>query len=62
MNLYSETACSNFGKTGGIWEFIWNLPYPKEVVLKTIELDCGNRMEYVSYSNFLCEWLKKIEQ
>jgi len=44
---------------------LWNLPYSKEVVLKIIELGCGNRMEYVSYSNFLCEWLKwlkKLEQ
>jgi len=44
-------------------EALWNLPYPKEVVLKTIELGCGNRRECVRYSNFLCEWLqRKLEQ
>lgn len=42
---------------------LWKLPYPKEVVLKTIALGCNNRMECVRYSNFLCEWLKrKLEQ
>lgn len=42
---------------------LWNLPYPKEIVFKTIKLGCGNRMECVRYSNFLCEWLKrKLEQ
>lgn len=42
---------------------LWNLPYPKEFVLMTIKLGCGNRRESVRYSNFLCEWLKrKLEQ
>jgi hypothetical protein len=42
---------------------LWNLPYPKEVIFKTIELGCSNRRESVRYSNFLCEWLKrKLEQ
>ena len=38
---------------------LWNLPYPKEFVLKTIEMGCCNRMECVRYSNFLCEWIKR---
>lgn len=38
---------------------LWNLPYPKEVVLKTIEFGCNSRMESVRYSNFMCEWLKR---
>ena len=42
---------------------LWELPYPKRFVLKTIEMGCGNRMESVRYSNFLCEWMKrKLEQ
>jgi len=44
-------------------EALWNLPYPKEVIFETIEIGCGNRMESVRYTNFLCEWIKrKMEQ
>ena len=38
---------------------LWELPYPKEVVMETVELGCYNRMESVNYSNFLCEWVKR---
>jgi hypothetical protein len=38
---------------------LWELPYPKEIILKTIEMGCSNRMESVRYSNFLCEWIKR---
>lgn len=44
-------------------KYLWELPYPKSFVLKTLDLGCSNRMESVRYSNFLCEWYKrKIEQ
>lgn len=42
---------------------LWNLPYPKKVLLKTIQIGCNNRLECVRYSNFICEWMKrKIKQ
>lgn len=42
---------------------LYQLPYPKEIVLKTIKYGCNNRHESVRYSNFLCEWIKrKINQ
>nr|QBK86308.1 MAG: hypothetical protein LCMAC102_01030 [Marseillevirus LCMAC102] len=41
-------------------ECLWNLPYPKKFVLKTID---AGPIENVRYSNFLCEWMKrKIKQ
>jgi len=39
-------------------ECLWNLPYPKHFILNTIKIGCGNRMESVRYSNFLCEWMR----
>lgn len=42
---------------------LYDLPYPKEVIIETIKMGCSNRMESVRYSNFICEWLKrKMEQ
>jgi len=42
---------------------LWDLPYPKKFVLKTINIGCQTRQESVRYSNFMCEWMKrKIEQ
>ena len=39
---------------------LWLLPYPKKMILKTIEIGCKNRMESVRYSNFLCEWVTRV--
>lgn len=42
---------------------LWELPYPKEVILETITIGCRNLRECVCYSNFICEWIKrKMEQ
>lgn len=42
---------------------LWELPYPKEVILKTISHSCSRGIESVRYCNFLCEWIKrKINQ
>lgn len=42
---------------------LWELPYPKEVILETIIIGCRNLKECVRYSNFICEWIKrKMEQ
>jgi hypothetical protein len=35
------------------------LPYPRELIKRTIDLGCGNRNESVRYSNFICEWVKR---
>ena len=35
---------------------LWNLPYPKEVILKTMTLENSN---CVRYCNFVCEWIKQ---
>ena len=44
---------------------LWDLPYPKKVVLKTIRYGCATSVgkESPRYCNFLCEWVKrKMEQ
>ena len=51
-HAYNLTKERNFEK-------LWELPYPKSVIIKTIELGCSNRMECVRYSNFVCEWIKR---
>ena len=38
---------------------LYELPYPKEVILETIIMGCGNSRECVRYSNFICEWVKR---
>lgn len=40
-------------------EKLWELPYPKSFVLKTIEFGCSNRQESVRFSNFICEWARR---
>lgn len=41
---------------------LWNLPYPKKLVLKMINQACCRRMDCVRGVNFLCEWLKRKHQ
>ena len=41
---------------------LWELPYPKELIKETVDIGCGNRHESVRYSNFLCEWVKRMTQ
>lgn len=38
---------------------MWKLPFSKDVLLRTIDEGCGNRMESVRYSNFLCVWMER---
>jgi hypothetical protein len=43
-------------------KFMWNLPFSHAILLKTIDMGCGNRKESVRYSNFICVWIqRKIE-
>ena len=39
---------------------LFELPYPQELIKLTIKIGCNNRMESVRYSNFLCEWIKRM--
>lgn len=41
---------------------MWDLPYSKELLLETIKIGCGNRMESVRYSSFLCVWLESKDK
>jgi hypothetical protein len=54
-NAYTLSRKDN---CGGLWE----LPYAKKLIQKTVEIGCGNRMESVRYSNFLCEWIKRMSE
>jgi hypothetical protein len=38
---------------------LWNLPYPKIIVLVMIRVGCSMRMDSVPEVNFLCEWLRR---
>lgn len=40
-------------------EALLNLPYSHELIFKTIEIGCCNRMESVRYTNFICEYIKR---
>lgn len=41
---------------------LFELPYPKKLILNSVKHGCSNRLECVRYSNFFCEWIKrKIE-
>lgn len=39
---------------------LFKLPYSHSLIFETIKIGCGNRYESVRYSNFLCEYVKKI--
>ena len=51
-NAYELSRKDNF-------EALCELPYPREAIKLTIDIGCGNRMESVRYSNFICEWVKR---
>lgn len=38
---------------------LFDLPYSKTFLLKTVSNGCANRMESVRYSNFLCVWFER---
>jgi hypothetical protein len=38
---------------------LYDLPYPRAVIVETVSIGCSNRMESVRYSNFICEWVKR---
>lgn len=41
---------------------LYNLPYPKYLLIESIKFGCSKRLECVRFSNFFCEWVKrKIE-
>ena len=39
---------------------LYKLPYSHALIFETIEYGCGNRQESVRYSNFMCEYVKRI--
>ena len=42
---------------------LYELPFPHELIFRTIDIGCSNRMESVRYSNFLCWWVEcKMKQ
>ncbi len=51
-NAYTLSTEDNFK---GLCE----LPYPREIIKKTVQYGCSNRHESVRYSNFLCEWVTR---
>lgn len=38
---------------------LYDLPYPKKFILHTIKIGCQNRQESVTYTNLLCEYMKR---
>jgi hypothetical protein len=42
---------------------LYELPFPHDLIFRTIDIGCGNRSESVRYSNFLCWWIEsKMKQ
>lgn len=39
---------------------LYKLPYSKKFILYTIKFGCNNLIESVKFSNFLCEWMKRM--
>lgn len=35
------------------------LPYPRRILIDTVQWGCNTRMESVRFSNFCCEWIKR---
>jgi len=59
---YARENAYNLSRAYAIYR-LSKLPYPRKVLLKTIDIGCGNRQESVSYSNFLCDWVfRKYKQ
>lgn len=52
LDLWDETFEANC-------KAMWNLPFPKELLLQTIDIGCHNGRESVRDSNFLCVWLSR---
>jgi hypothetical protein len=45
------------------FEGLYELPFPHDLIFRTINIGCSNRMESVRYSNFLCYWIEsKMKQ
>ena len=38
---------------------LYDLPYPKKFIIKTIKIGCSSRLESVPFSNYLCELMKR---
>lgn len=36
---------------------LYELPFPHDLIFRTVDIGCGNIMESVRYSNFLCYWV-----
>ena len=51
-NAWELTRQDNF-------EGLYMLPFPHDLIFRTIDIGCGNRMESVRYSNFLCYWIEQ---
>ena len=55
-NAYELSQQDNF-------QGLYELPFPHDLIFKTIDIGCGNRKESVKYSNFLCYWIEtKMKQ
>ena len=38
---------------------LYELSFPHDLIFRTIDIGCNNRMESVRYSNFLCYWIEQ---
>ena len=38
---------------------LYELPFPHDLIFRTIDIGCRNLMESVRYSNFLCYWIEQ---
>lgn len=63
LEWLKENTCSdwvNMSRTGLVrgdnFKRLFELPYPRELLKRTFELEFG---ESVRYSNFVCEWIKR---
>ncbi|AYV85216.1 MAG: hypothetical protein Satyrvirus7_10 [Satyrvirus sp.] len=64
--IFDDTACNEWSKNAYMLsreencKALYDLPYPKEFILETINIGCSNRLECISFSAYLCEYMKKI--
>lgn len=52
VNAYELTRVDNA-------RALWELPYPKSVVLKTVQVGCHTHRESVRFSNYLCQYVAR---
>ena len=60
MNELGEISDMDWNTTGNSnCRKLYELPYPKKLLLKTILIGCQDRKECIRYSNFICEFIKR---